>query len=205
MRFGIETLAETYGDTERERYINRISRDLNEMESLVESLLAFARMDESRVKISFARTDLGEIISSALGEATKQKLDIRINKPEQPAYIESDAGFIKMLYTNLLKNAMQHARSRVRINLSGDARNWYLVVEDDGPGIPVEQRKDVLKPFVRGGSGGEKKSGHGLGLAIVDRIAQWHRAGLEILESEDLGGLKVVVVFRKYPNSLLPR
>jgi two-component system OmpR family sensor kinase len=200
LRFGIETLAETYGDVEREQFINRILLDLNEMESLVESLLSFARMDASRVKIKFARTDLVGIVSSGQEEMAANKPAVRLDIPAETAFIEADAGFIKMLYANLLKNAMQHAQAEVRISLPGDAKHWYLIVEDDGPGIPAAQRKDVLKPFVRGSSANTKRSGHGLGLAIVDRIAQWHRAELEILESTDLGGLKVVVAFRKYPD-----
>ena len=197
LRFGIETLAETYGDVEREQYIDRISQDLDEMESLVESLLAFARMDESRVKIKFTRTDLAQVVSSCKGELMPASLSVDCNLPEGGAYIESDTGFTSMLYANLLKNAVQHARRKVQVQLVEDEKNWCLLVEDDGPGIPAGQRQDVLKPFVRG-SGAEKKKGHGLGLAIVSRIAEWHRAGLEIGESAELGGLKVVVTFRKY-------
>jgi signal transduction histidine kinase len=58
----------------------------------------------------------------------------------------------------------------------------YICIEDDGEGIDATQRKDVLKPFCRGTSSATKQ-GHGMGLAIVDRIARWMRQTLMIEKS----------------------
>ena len=74
----------------------------------------------------------------------------------------------------------------------------HLQIEDDGPGIPPAERSSVLQPFYRGEGGNHAVSctrGHGLGLAIVERIAQWHQLGLQLEESERLGGLRVSLIW----------
>jgi two-component system OmpR family sensor kinase len=61
-------------------------------------------------------------------------------------------------------------------------------VEDNGKGIAQDMRKDILKPFVRGDATKHSVKGHGIGLAIVKRILDWHQGRIEISDSATLGG-----------------
>lgn len=89
---------------------------------------------------------------------------------------------------NLLDNAYKWARSRVRVTVEGDL---VLIVEDDGPGIPVEQRAAVQ---ARGTRADESVEGQGIGLAVVaETIAR--RGGTLALEDSQLGGLRAVVTY----------
>jgi signal transduction histidine kinase len=96
---------------------------------------------------------------------------------------------------NLLENAMKWARSAVTVSAraaevsKSDAGMFELVIEDDGPGIPEEKARDVLK---RGKRLDETKPGTGLGLAIVSELVREYDGQLE-LERSLLGGLKVIV------------
>jgi len=90
------------------------------------------------------------------------------------------------------------ANTRVIVNLHVDATQPGFTVHDDGPGFPVEEHSNLLKPFQRGSD--PIQSGYGLGLAVVSRIATHHQANLEITTSEVLGGAKVSVFFNHGPG-----
>lgn len=91
----------------------------------------------------------------------------------------------------LAENAAKWAKSAVRIAASGAGSSWMLVVEDDGPGIPAEQR---ARAFERGLGLDPERSGSGLGLAIAQDIAAAY-SGLVELDASPLGGLRVTVAF----------
>jgi signal transduction histidine kinase len=88
---------------------------------------------------------------------------------------------------NLVDNAGKYGAKRVFVSLAalGDQR-FQVIVEDDGPGIPAEQRESVLG---RGARIDTEKPGTGLGLSIVKDVAEIYGGGLELGESEDFGGL----------------
>ena len=76
---------------------------------------------------------------------------------------------------NILRNAVQHAKSNFVLELTEDGDQVWVTVHDDGPGIPVAMREKVLNPFFRvEAERNHKAGGVGLGLAIVGRITQQH-------------------------------
>ena len=101
-----------------------------------------------------------------------------------------------MVIHNLLQNAERHGKGIIRASVIATEKNVALIVEDNGSGIPEAEREHVLKPFYRIASA-QNTQGHGMGLAIVDRIAQWHKAELKLEASEALGGLKISVIFAR--------
>jgi signal transduction histidine kinase len=74
-----------------------------------------------------------------------------------------------------------------------------ICISDDGPGIAIEKRENLFKPFIRGENHGEQK-GYGMGLAIVARIAAWHGAQVAISQSDKLGGAAFIVTFERKKN-----
>ncbi|MNE64657.1 Sensor protein PhoQ [compost metagenome] len=93
------------------------------------------------------------------------------------------------LLGNLLDNACKWADGRVRLSIEKRAEDYLLQVDDDGPGIPEEQRDSVLE---RGTRLDEQVAGHGLGLGIARDIAEACGGRLR-LETSDLGGLRVSI------------
>jgi len=197
LRFGIEALQETTNPEKQIKYQQHISRDIDEMEKLVEVLLNYARLDQAMIAVK-KRT----INFSALIERCKesQKIDGKqISFVANETYsLEGDENYLRMLVNNLLNNALQYARTDVRLGLTMDKDLLVFTVEDDGPGIPESDRDKVLKPFTRLETHQEETvtSGYGMGLAIVARIAQWHQATLNISTSTLLGGAKFSLSFK---------
>jgi len=99
------------------------------------------------------------------------------------------------LVRNLVTNAARHARERAALGLSERNGHVRLSVEDDGPGIPAQERERIFERFVRlDGARGRSTGGTGLGLSIVREVAGAHGGRVEVGESP-LGGLRVEVVF----------
>jgi two-component system osmolarity sensor histidine kinase EnvZ len=98
----------------------------------------------------------------------------------------------KRCIANLVSNAQRHA-SKVVVEGSSDTRFLTINVDDDGPGIPPEQREDVFKPFFRlDEARNQDEAGTGLGLAIARDIARSHGGDIQ-LSTSPLGGLRATL------------
>ena len=105
------------------------------------------------------------------------------------AVFYGEQGDLLELLGNLLDNACKWADAEVRLSVVESADGFALSVEDDGPGIPAEQRAQV---FSRGTRLDEQTDGHGLGLGIVrDIVDTW--GGTMVLGESEWGGLKVEI------------
>jgi signal transduction histidine kinase len=91
---------------------------------------------------------------------------------------------------NLLYNASRYASSRINVTFASREGSNELLVEDDGPGIPAQERSRVFQSFVQLDPAAGKKVGYGLGLAIVKRAVEWHGGQVHIAASP-LGGALV--------------
>jgi len=102
---------------------------------------------------------------------------------------------IRRALDNLVGNALRYGQS-AQISLSITDRSIRFTVEDDGPGIPADQRDEATRPFVRldPSRNQDRGSGVGLGLSIVSDIARTHGGILRLGDSDALGGLKADLV-----------
>jgi len=101
-----------------------------------------------------------------------------------------------VLLRNLLDNAIQHTPSgtTVQVNITHESGATILSVSDNGPGIEQAERSRVLERFYR--PPGTQASGSGLGLSIVQRIAEVHGAALQMLSANVGSGLRVTITFK---------
>lgn len=208
LRFGIDTLSDTEEPATREKYINRISADIELMEKLVNSLLNYARLDNQLNDAKRSSIDLRALLSECIaqfddeiivlqfvGDRADEKARTGDDHTPESCSVDGNADYLAMLFNNLIANAMKYASSRVQVSLYQSVDNIHLRVADDGPGIEADKYKEVMKPFQRVASGSQ--SGYGLGLAIVSRIAEAHDASLELGRDQRLGGAVFTVVFPK--------
>jgi two-component system sensor histidine kinase QseC len=111
----------------------------------------------------------------------KQTLEVEAN----PAPVFGDIDDLGIMVRNLLDNALRHGPAGTRVRLrtgvegEGAARVATLVVADDGPGIPAEERERVFERFYRSGNGnGHRAQGIGMGLSLVQRVVAAHGGSL---------------------------
>lgn len=197
LRFGIETLQETENPATRAKYQHHLSRDISEMEKLVNVLLNYARIEQSMMAVNQQRINLNELISQCVGAVTDSNKIINWHAQGE-AIVKGDASYLSMLINNLLGNAQQYASHEITLAVIQNLSKVQIIVSDDGPGIAKEKRDELLKPFMRGEQSHENP-GYGMGLAIVARIAKLHNATLIITDSAELGGAEFCVTFKGYP------
>jgi len=195
LRFGIELLQDTKKPEIREKYQRHLSRDIDEMERLVNVLLNYARIEQSMLAVEQQRINLNELVSQCVGAVIDGNKIINW-QAEQDAMVNGDANYLSMLINNLLGNAQQYANNEITLKISKKDAILQFTISDDGPGIPNEKRSELLKPFMRGELAHEKP-GYGMGLAIVSRIAQLHNATLDITDSAELGGAEFCLSFNR--------
>ena len=170
-----------------------LTRDVEEMERLLDEFLAFARGD--------ALDDLQDVDIHALmadvvarHPSTNVTLDTSAT-PGEPLILHLRPMAIERALTNLIGNADRYA-TQARVGLSWRERSVTLWVEDDGPGISEAAREEALKPFVRldAARNQDKGSGVGLGLAITHDIARRHGGSLRLSDGQILGGLRCEII-----------
>lgn len=198
LRFGIDALEEEQSAETQAQYMSRISDDLSEMEKLVEVLLDYARLDQGLSRPVLESISLSNLISSRVDVIRPHTAATIVWEPPSKAFaINAHPRYLEMLINNLIQNAVAYCESKVVISLHVDRGRTWFSVADDGPGIRKADRDAVVKPFARGSvdaTQGNPK-GFGMGLAIVQRIAESHDALLLIEESTELGGAQLRVGF----------
>ncbi len=127
--------------------------------------------------------------------ALERNIDLGFSASNEPARIRGDGLLLQELISNLIDNAVRYGRDGGSITVSVAARpEPQITIEDDGPGIPAEDRERVFERFYRlpESPGG----GSGLGLAIVREIAQAHGARVALDTPETGGGTRIRVSFK---------
>lgn len=177
------------------------------MQRLVDDLLLLARADESALLRGGLRpVDLDDLVLAEAARLRSAAPGVRVDSTAVSAgRVNGDEEALRRLVRNLGENAALHARARVALGLSDAGDGWVrLVVEDDGAGVPADERRRVFERFVRldesrargGGVGagmGLGLGGAGLGLSIVAEVAVAHGGRVEVGVSEGLGGARFVV------------
>ncbi len=175
-----------------------LARDLladgAEMERLVRDLLFLAREDERRV--GQAPDDLVDLDDVVLEEVARVRVGSRVQVDAlgvSAAPVRGSREQLVQLVRNLLENAERHARTQVQLSISSRDDRVELVVADDGPGVPVEDRDRIFDRFVRLDESRARDAGggSGLGLSIVATIARRHGGTCEVMDS-DIGARFVV-------------
>ncbi len=163
-------------------------KDVNEMSTMLEDYLAFARGDGDEAT---STTDMALMLEELEEEAEISGIDITAAF-EGPSEIELRRLAIKRCLSNLVTNGAKYGK---RVEVRGRMENGWLtiLIDDDGPGIPEDQRELAFKAFHRLDlARNQDEPGSGLGLAIARDIARGHGGNL-FLEDSPLGGLRARV------------
>ncbi len=153
---------------------------------LVDQLLTLARLDPEAVSLNDETTNLQAVSEEVLAELAPDALakDIDISLSARcRGMVPGKQGMLSILVRNLVENAIRYTprAGRVAVSLFEDGDDIVLRVSDSGPGIPKEEREKIFKRFYR--CLGTGTSGSGLGLSIVQRIAEIHDARISLDES----------------------
>lgn len=161
-------------------HFSQVSGALDRMEALIEDLLSIAQEETSEPLLQ--SVDLELLFDDCWGNVDTGEVEF-INELE--GTIQADEGRLKQLFENLIRNAVEHGGSNVSVRVGNFDDGFY--VEDTGPGIAEDARTRVLEA-----GHSTAADGNGLGLGIVNRIAEVHAWSLDI-QSSDTGGARIEV------------
>jgi len=187
LRFGIDILSDTQDPQALEEHQQHLSADIDEMQNLVEVLLDYSKLEQSMVAINKQPVDLIQLLNECIQHRHAQGLTIHLKTACETARVSGDRQYLKMLLNNLLVNAVEHSNGQVMVELNCLKTHCDINIHDNGAGVDHEHRQQILKPFVRGNIK-ENNKGYGMGLAIADRITQWHQGSIHIEQSAILHG-----------------
>ena len=174
-----------------------ISTEAGNLGELTTSLLALADLDAGRVPIAIDPIDASALVSSlrdrfgSIASSASVTLDVE-SGPGSPL---GDPSRLLQAASTLVDNAIRHAREggRVRVRAQASENVWTIVVEDDGPGVPVEERERVFGRFTRLDAARGRGGGSGLGLAICRRLVTLMGGRVWVDDSPELGGARFVL------------
>jgi signal transduction histidine kinase len=166
---------------------DRLQSNLDELQSLTEQVLSAARGTGGESKRS---VDLSALVESLVADLDDMGEPVTWQNHNNPAPVSCRPNEIRRAVRNLVENAVAYG-SRADVQIQDSAAGYEIVVEDEGPGIPEDDRQRVFEPFVRlESSRNTATGGTGLGLTLVKAIAEGH-GGTIALENREHGGLRV--------------
>jgi signal transduction histidine kinase len=173
--------------------ISGMQQDVQEMESLIDEMLSYARLEIAGEQLSREEFDLSELMHAQLDKLqglSSKKITTSISSSIK---VNANAHYLARVLQNLLQNADKYGASQIEVSLREVEQQVIIVVEDDGEGITEDQYESVFMPFVRLEKSRNKHlGGYGLGLAIVKKIVSWHKGQCVVTKSR-LGGASFVI------------
>ena len=163
-----------------------MSRDIDEMESMLNDYLQFAK---TQAKESTSAINLSNLFNEIKKDLKNENLTL-VNS--EVTNLKGRFSSLKRCFENVIQNGLVYGK-KVYVSLQKGSNRVIINIEDDGPGIPEDQYKNVFKPFFRlDKSRSLNKSGVGLGLAIVEDIINSHGGNIQLGKSK-YNGLQVKI------------
>jgi two-component system, OmpR family, sensor kinase len=196
LKFGLELLGARAGDAALRQRIVAMEGDLAELEALVSELLGMTRLDSVHA-LRPEPIELEPLLRACAGALQPQPAGLSCVFEQPLGSIEGDRRLLERALGNLLRNAQKYASTRIVLSARVSDKNVEIAVDDDGPGIPPEERGRVFEPFYRLDRSRDRGTGgFGLGLSIARKAVLLHGGAVRVEESA-LGGARLVVTLAR--------
>ena len=174
---------ESLSYAERKEFVGRLRGSMKELEILMDSLIQISRIESGLIEIKPKEKPLTDTIMTAVNcvflKADEKHISIEMDDKENigEVPIPHDSKWMAEAFINLFENAVKYSPAESSITIRLSPRNGFLRVEieDEGIGIPKEERNKVLTRFYRGKSQWvQDETGSGVGLFLVNKIIRMH-------------------------------
>jgi two-component system OmpR family sensor kinase len=192
LEFALELLHDTVGDTVLEKRIGSMQDDLTELKSLVSELLGMARLD-SEQPLRYETFDVTAALRACANALPPSTVSLDVSVPDGLGDYYGDCRLLMRATGNLLRNAQKYANGQMALSAARKLGGVTITVDDNGAGIPDEEREKVFEPFYRLDRSRDRNTGgFGLGLSIASKAVSLHGGALRI-ETSPLGGARFVI------------
>ena len=192
LEFALELLDAKAGDPALRRRIAAMEGDVRELNDLVNELLGMARLDSEQA-LRRETVDVAGLLEGAAAALPPGAQALSVAAGQDLGTIEADPRLLGRALSNLLRNAQKYAAASIRLSAVREGGRLLIAVEDDGPGIPEEERDRIFEPFYRLDRSRDRATGgFGLGLSIARKAVLLHGGSLTV-EDSALGGARFVI------------
>ena len=159
----------------------KMSKDIDEMENMLNTYLQFAK---SQVQEESVVTNINQLLREIMNE--KKNKNLHLNFSNEIIFV-SRKNALKRCFNNIIENGLNYA-TNVYISTAKSTNRINIFIDDDGLGIPIDQYKNVFKPFYRlDKSRNLNQSGVGLGMSIAEDVVRSHGGSIELNKSRYKG------------------
>jgi two-component system OmpR family sensor kinase len=183
------------GSAEAASYFQQAEQEIARLDRMLGEMLALSRLEGGLPGMEREPVELADVVSDCLEqsrlEADAQQVELRLTCADS-AVVSGNRMLLARALDNLLANAIKFSTAGGSIELSlrvDDHRFAEIGLRDHGPGVPEQELVQLFRPFFRG-SNAVRAEGHGLGLAIVDRVVRVHGGTITVRNAEG-GGLEI--------------
>ena len=199
IRFGMEMLAEEDDYEYRLQQVDMIDKDIEALNTLIDEIMTYAKLEQGTPSLDIENIVLFEVLDQVVveTEALKTQKEIHLNAPPLTLTVEAERRYLHRVVQNLVGNAVRYGDHQVLVSGGiNDSGMAYVCVEDDGPGIPEDERERVFEAFARLDDSRTRASGgYGLGLSIVSRNDCWFGGSVKVDQSPSLGGARFTMTW----------
>jgi len=193
LEFGLELLDARAGDPDLSKRIRGMEGDLRELNALVNELLDMSQLDSAR-NLQMAPTDLAPLLHECTQSLPPSPHALDCDIGHDVGELDIDRRLLARAVGNLLRNAQKYAAGRILLSASRANGKVEIAIDDDGPGIPPEEREKVFDPFYRLDRSRDRATGgFGLGLSIARKAVALH-GGAVRADDSPLGGARFVII-----------
>lgn len=199
LQWQADLLADASLNKQQQKYVDSIVEDIDEMESMVEELLYYAKMERPNAEIQTSSVALSSFTQSLLPKWQRDtQLSVLIDDSSSPmTTIEADPQLLKRALDNLLRNAMRYAQNQIVLEIVETPDKSCIRIHDDGCGVEEKDWPHLFDAFYSADKSRNKStSGFGLGLAIVKQIVELQKGEVSISHSP-YGGACFTICFPK--------
>lgn len=199
IRFAVQMVEDMIDDPSVHRQLQGVDGDIQELDGLIDEILTYARLGSEAVngrEMDAVLVDCRAMVQRVMEALGPLHDHLAIELAEAPdVEVLAEPRYLQRAMQNLVANACRHARRRVLIRIKHEPALVRFDVEDDGPGVPPEERQAIFKPFARlDDSRTRSAGGYGLGLSIVHKVMSWHGGSVSVDESPELGGARFTLL-----------
>lgn len=201
MKFALAMLQDIKPDENKDNlnaestlHLKSLLQDVDEMEALITQLLSYAGYQQEDGPLVQENGDMAflasELIRRAKASHQHNSIAVILESEENATKMTCDWHLMERAIFNLINNGLRFAQTKIIVNLRTTETHYIVQVEDDGPGIPTDDKERIFDSFVRLDSKHNTQArGFGLGLAIVKRVLKWHDGAAKVEASENGGAL----------------
>jgi signal transduction histidine kinase len=192
LEFGLELLADKAGDPAVSKRVAAMHGDLAELNELVNELLSMSKLDNA-TEPQRALFEVEPVLRECAEGLHPPPAELQVELGAKLGSVDGDRRLLARAVGNLLRNAQKYAAHTVALSARRDGGLLRILVDDDGPGIPEEERERVFEPFYRLDRSRDRATGgFGLGLSIAHKAVRLHGGTLSV-ERSPLGGARFTI------------